>query len=302
MNPGIVAALVAFTTWGLYPLYFMLVAQVPPLQVVLHRSLWSLVFLALVLSVLGRWQWLVLLARQPRQWLRYAVCALLIGANWLVYVHAMQTQQVLQASLGYFINPLFNVALGVVVLRERLTAAQWLAVALATLGVAWLTWHAGGLPWMALALALLFGLYGLVRKTAPLGALEGLAAETLLLAPVAAMCMVWLAWSSPSTPSWLTPPTVYWLALSGPLTALPLMFFAIAARRLSLATLGLLQYLSPSLQLLLGILVFGERFDTTRAFGFALIWSALLVYSLDTLRRPAEDSDSLKVAPTTTGS
>lgn len=302
MNPGIVAALVAFTTWGLYPLYFMFVAHVPPLHVVLHRSVWSLVFMAILLGVIGRWQWLVPLARQPRQWARYGVCALLIAANWLVYVHAMQTHQVLQASLGYFINPLFNVALGVLVLRERLRVAQWLAVALAGLGVVWLTWLAGGVPWIALALALLFSLYGLVRKTAPLGALEGLAAETLLLAPLAAACMAWLAWRSTAAPIWLTPSTLAWLALSGPLTALPLMFFGIAARRLTLASVGVLQYVSPSLQLLLGILVFGERFDAARVIGFALIWSALLVYTLDAVRQTSNASTARHVAPATHGS
>ncbi len=281
MNPGVTYAVLAFTTWGLYPLYFRLITTVPPLEVVLHRSVWSLLFVLALLAWLKRWDWLRPLVRQPRQLAIYCASALLIGANWLVYVHAMQTQQVLQASLGYFINPLVSVALGVLVLGERLRPLQWLAVGLASLGVAWLTWRQGGLPWIALALALLFGVYGLVRKTAPLGALEGLAAETLLLAPIAAPWLIWLTIGHTQPVVEGQPLLLFWLVLSGPLTALPLLFFALAARRLPLASVGVLQYISPSLQFVLGIWVFGEAFDAMRLVGFALIWSALLCYSAD---------------------
>lgn len=282
MNPGVVYALLAFVMWGLYPLYFRLLTQVPALDVVLHRSVWSLLFVIAALAWLKRWSWVPPLLRQPHQLWIYAASALLIAANWLVYVYAVQTHQVLQASLGYFINPLVSVALGVMVLGERLRPLQWLAVSLASLGVAWLTWASGGLPWIALALAFLFGLYGPVRKTAALGAIEGLTVETTLLLPIAAPLLVWLTFTHPAPPA-ADPGTLFWLVLSGPLTALPLLFFTMAARRLPLAAVGLLQYLSPSIQFVLGVWVFGEAFDGLRLVGFALIWSALLVYSADAL-------------------
>lgn len=287
MNPGVLYAALAFVMWGLYPLYFQFVITVPPLEIVMHRALWSLAFVLAVLAWLHRWDWLAPLLRQPRHLAIYGASALLIGGNWLVYVHAMQTQQVLQASLGYFINPLVNVALGVLVLRERLRRLQWLAVALAALGVAWLTWHAGGLPWIALALALLFGFYGLVRKTARLGALEGLAAETMVLAPIALPWLLWLVAQPHASASATDAAMLGWLALSGPLTALPLLFFTMAARRLSLASLGVLQYLSPTIQFVLGVWVFREPFDSSRLLGFGLIWSALAAYSVDAWRQRA---------------
>lgn len=283
MNPGVAYALAAFTIWGLYPLYFRLLEGVPAIEVVLQRSVWSLVFVLGVLAVLRRWQWLAPLLREPRRLAVYAASALLIAGNWLVYVHAVQTHQVLQASLGYFINPLVSVALGVLVLRERLRRLQWLAVVLASAGVAWLTWRNGGLPWITLALAVLFGVYGLLRKTAPLGALEGLAAETLLLAPLALAGLAWATAARPEPLLEARPTLLVWLALSGPLTALPLYCYTQAARRLPLATVGVLQYLSPTLQFALGVWVFGETFDAARLAGFALIWAALACYSADAL-------------------
>ena len=178
MNPGFFYAFAAFGLWGLFPLYFRLIAAVPAVEVVLQRSLWSLLFIVLILAWQKRWSWLAPFLAQPRRLLRFGLSALMLIINTLAYVHAMQTHQVVEASLGYYINPLVNVLLGVLVLRERLGAVKWLAVGLAALGVLWLTWQLGRLPWIALALAGSFGLYGLVRKTAPLGALEGLALET----------------------------------------------------------------------------------------------------------------------------
>jgi chloramphenicol-sensitive protein RarD len=200
-----------------------------------------------------------------------------------VYVYAVHEHAVVEASLGYFINPLLNVVLGVVVLRERLRSVQWMAVALAALGVLWLTWLLGRPPWIALLLAGSFGIYGLIRKTAVLGALEGLMVESLVLAPVV---LPWLAWYSlrgggAFSPEHWDGATSLWLVLAGPLTALPLLAFAAAARRLKLATLGLVQYLGPSIQLALGVWIFHEPFDPGRLVGFALIWMALAVYSAD---------------------
>ena len=290
MNPGTLYATLAFTIWGLFPLYFQFIARVPPLEVVLHRSTWALLVVLGLLAWRGRWAWLGETLRQPRRLALFSASAALLSYNWLVYVLAVQTGHVVDASLGYFINPLVNVLLGVVVLRERLRRMQWLAVALAACGVAWLTWQAGQLPWIALTLAGSFGLYGLIRKTASLGALEGLALENLLLAPIVLPLLAW--WTLRHHGALLQGdlPTIGWLLLGGPLTAAPLLLFAAGARRLPLATLGMIQYLAPTLQLLLGVWMFHEPFDGRRLLGFVFIWSALALVSADALRfnlRPA---------------
>ena len=285
MNPGFFYAFGAFTIWGLFPLYFRLIQQVAPFEVVLQRSLWSLVFLGLLLTTLKRWAWLKQVLSEPRKLPLFAFSALLLACNWMVYVYAIQSHQVVEASLGYFINPLVNVLLGVLVLREKLSRVKWLAVALAAAGVAWLTWQLGRLPWIALALACSFGVYGLVRKTSALGALEGLALETLLLSPVVLPVLLW--WTATQGGAWAHGDlgTSAWLALSGPLSALPLLLFAMAARRLPLATVGLVQYWSPTIQLLLGIWVFHEPFNQARLLGFGCIWAALALVSAEALRQ-----------------
>ena len=285
MNAGVVYATLAFVMWGLFPLYFRQIAVVPPLEVVLHRSAWSLLFVLGVLAVLRRFGWLRDVLARPRRLGLFGISALLLSANWLLYVYAIQSGQVVEASLGYFINPIVNVLLGVLVLHERLNKAQWAAVALAAAGVLWLTVLGGRLPWIALALAASFGLYGLMRKTAPLGALEGLALETMLLAPLVVPLLAWWSFSGQGAMARGDLALDAWLVIGGPLTALPLLLFAAGARRLPLATVGLLQYLSPTIQLALGVWVFGEPFDRARLVGFALIWSALALYSLDAWRR-----------------
>ena len=283
MNIGLVYAALAFVIWGLFPLYFQFIRQVPPVEVVLHRTVWSLLFVLCILAWQRRWAWLGETLRQPRRVALFMGSALLLACNWMVYVLAVQTGHVVDASLGYFINPLVNVLLGVLVLRERLRLLQWLAVALAAGAVLWLTVQAGRWPWIALVLAGSFGLYGLLRKTAPLGALEGLALENLLLAPVAVPALLWWTFTRDGVLQHGPLSQVGWLLLSGPLTALPLLFFAGGARRLKLATLGLVQYLSPSLQLVLAVGLFNEAFDQNRLIGFALIWSALALVSADAL-------------------
>jgi chloramphenicol-sensitive protein RarD len=285
MNAGIVYAVLAFAAWGLFPLYFRQIAAVPPLEVVLHRSVWSLLFVLLLLAALRRFGWLRPLLQSPRQLVPFALSALLLSGNWLVYVFAVQSGQVVEASLGYFINPIVSVLLGVLVLRERLHRVQWAAVALAAAGVLWLTVQHGRLPWIALVLAVSFGLYGLMRKTASLGALEGLALETLLLAPLVVPALLWWTLRGSGAMAQGDLALDAWLVIGGPLTALPLLLFAAGARRLPLATVGLLQYLSPTIQLALGVWVFHEPFDRARLIGFAFIWAALLLYSLDGLRR-----------------
>ena len=281
MNTGIVYAALAYLSWGLFPLYFRQVAAVPALEVVLHRTLWSLVFVLALLAVRRQWAWMREVLRQPRVLGAFALSALLLAANWLTYVWAVNNSHVVDASLGYFILPLVNVALGYVFLHERPRPGQWLAVTVAAAGVLWLTVLTGRLPWIALVLALSFGFYGLLRKVAVLGALEGLTLETVLLAPVTmAVLGVW-AWQGQGALVQGDASTLGWLVLAGPVTAIPLLWFAAGARRIPLATMGILQYIAPSLQLALGVWLFHEAFDVSRLAGFVLIWAALLVYTLE---------------------
>jgi chloramphenicol-sensitive protein RarD len=283
MNSGVLYAALAYSAWGLFPAFFKLLGHVNPFEVVLHRMVWALVFLLCVLTVLRRWSWLRDVARQPRVLAAFGASALLLSANWSVYVWALQNGHVVDASLGYFILPLVNVAFGFAFLHERPRPVQWLAVAVAGAGVLWLTLQAGQLPWVALVLAATFGVYGLLRKVAALGALEGLTLETLLLAPFALGLLAWWAWQGQGVLVQGDAPTLGWLLLAGPLTAIPLLLFAAGARRIPLGTLGILQYISPSLQMLLGVWLYGEAFEPARAVGFYLIWLALVVYSLDSL-------------------
>ena len=280
MNPGIVYATWAYIAWGLFPLYFRQVVDVPALEVVVHRTLWALVVVLSLLALRRQWGWLGVVIRQPRVLGAFALSAVLLSGNWLTYVWAVQNQHVVDASLGYFILPLVNVALGCVFLRERPRPGQWLAVAVAAAGVLWLAVQGGRLPWIALVLALTFGFYGLLRKVAVLGALEGLTLETLMLAPVAAIVLGWWTWHGQGALAHADVATLGWLVLAGPLTAAPLLLFAAGARRIPMATLGILQYISPTLQFALGVWVFNEAFEPGRVVGFALIWTALLIYSV----------------------
>jgi chloramphenicol-sensitive protein RarD len=282
---GLGAAIGAFLIWGLIPAYLRALQVVEPGQVLSHRIVWCAVF---VLAWLGLRRELgaVRAAFANRGvLLRLAATSLLISVNWLVYIWAVNHGHVIDASLGYFINPLVSVLLGIVVLHERLNRAQQVAVAIATGGVLYLTIVAGSLPWIALSLALSFGLYGLIRKVVAVEAVPGLAVETLLLTPVAGGYLLWCQAHGTNA---LGPSTVtidVMLILSGLVTAMPLALFAFGARRIPLSTIGVIQYIGPSLQLLLGITMFGEPFPAVRALGFALIWLALLVYIGDGLLR-----------------
>ena len=246
-----------------------------------HRVFWSLAFLLILLAARRRWSWLVEVARQPRVLAAFAASAVLLSINWVTYIWAVGNDHVVDASLGYFMTPLVNVALGYTALNERLRRIQWFALSLATLGVLWLTFQAGQLPWIALILASSFGAYGLLRKIATLGALEGLTLETMVLLPAAIAGFWYLQASGSARFPTSDTATNLWLLGVGPLTAVPLLLFAAGARRLPLATLGLIQYLSPTLQFLIGIWVFHEPFSALRMVGFGLIWAALVLYSID---------------------
>jgi chloramphenicol-sensitive protein RarD len=281
MLPGLVSAALSYVLWGLFPLYFHQLAHVGAFAIVMHRSLWCFVFVWAILLALRRWRWLAGIARNPRLLGQFAASALLLSVNWLLYVWAVNHGQVVEASLGYFINPLVNVLLGTWVLGERPRRLQWMAVGVAAAGVLWLTLMLGRPPWIALGVAASFGCYGLLRKTAPLGALEGLALETMVIAPVALVVLLVLGAGHGGLFGGLHGADVGWLLLAGPITAVPLLLFAYGARRITMATLGTLQYLSPSLQFALGIWLYGEPLEPTRLLGFVAIWAALALYSAD---------------------
>ena len=283
MNTGILYAAAAYALWGVFPIYFKALQDIPPMQIMVHRIVWSFVFVLIILAFRRQWKWIGETMRRPKVLAGFAASAVLLSTNWFIYIWAVNNGRVIDSSLGYFINPLVNILLGYVLLRERLRGGQWLAVAIAAAGVLWLTWQTGGLPWIGLSLALTFGTYGLLRKTGALGPLEGLSLETLLLFPFAFGYLALLTaenqnafLSAPAASQWL-------LAAAGPITAIPLLLFAAGARRISMATLGILQYIGPSLQLLCGVLLYGEPFSGARVIGFALIWSALAVYTLEGL-------------------
>jgi chloramphenicol-sensitive protein RarD len=287
LSRGIVYALTAYLLWGVFPIYFKQVQSVAPLEVLANRMLWSLAFVAGLLTVLrgARWPRDLLRDRPPIGW--FVLSALAISLNWLIFIWAVNSGHIVDASLGYFINPLLNVLVGALFLNERLRPAHWAAVLLATLGVGWLTWSEGRLPWIGLSLAFSFSLYGLLRKRAPLGAVDGLAVETALLAPAAGAYLLWLAFRHESAlvdaliSSHLA--LVGWLLLAGPVTAVPLLFFAAGARRIPFATLGILQYVGPTLQLLIGVRLYAEPFDAHKLIAYSLVWIALAVFSLDGL-------------------
>ena len=285
MRSGILSAALAFLCWGLFPIYFHAIGDVPPMQILAHRMLWSLGFLLIVLALRRQWAWLAIV-RQPRVFWSFVASAVLLSANWLVYIWAVKNGHVIEASLGYFINPLVNIMFGYLLLKERMRAAQWAAIALAALGVGWLTWQSGTVPWIALFLAASFGGYGLLRKTAALGALEGLSFETMVLFPFAAGYIAWLTMNGAN--AFVNAPfdsTRLLLVAAGPITAIPLLLFATGARKIPLSILGLLQYLSPTIQFLLGVWLFHEAFSSERLVGFLMIWAALALFAGEGLWR-----------------
>lgn len=292
MNPGILYACIAYIAWGMFPIYFKALHDVPPMQVLMHRVVWSLLFLALLLTARRHWTWLGRALRDKKVLGGFLASALLLSINWLVYIWAVNQDRVVDASLGYFITPLLNVVLGFVILGERMRPLQWGAGGLAAMGVAWLTWHNGNLPWIGLLLAATFGTYGLLRKIAPLGALEGLTLETLVMFPLALAYLGWQTIEGSNTFLQASGNTQVLLAAAGPVTAIPLLLFAAGARRIPLSLMGLMQYISPSLQLLLGVALYHEPFGGARLTGFALIWTGLAVYSTESLwrswRKPAQ--------------
>jgi len=272
----------AYVLWGFLPVYFKLIYDVPALQTTAHRVVWS--FLLLVAIVAFRHEYNALRANLNRRTvLIYLGAATLLAANWLIYIYAVKAGFVVETSLGYFINPLVNVLLGMIFLRERLRSAQWVPVALAALGVAYLTFSVGSLPTIALALAFTFGFYGLVKKVAPLGSLHGLMLETSLMLIPATAYLIYEEASGVGVFGHAGPGVSILLVLLGGVTAVPLLLFASGARQVPLSTLGLLQYIAPTLQFLTGVLLYGEPFTRDRMIGFGIIWVALAIFSAEGL-------------------
>jgi len=279
---GLLLGISAYAMWGVLPLYLHLLQPVPALQVLSHRVLWSLLLLAAIVIALRKAKSIAAAAR-GRTLLLLLGSAALIGINWLVYIWSVQHAHVLDASLGYFINPLVNVALGMLVLGERLRRWQGVAIGLAALGVLLLTLHGGGTLWIPLALALSFGGYGLLRKVAAIDALGGLTVETLLLGPAALAVLLWADHSGTAAFGGSTRMDLLLIA-AGAVTATPLLLFAAAAKRLPYATMGLLQYIAPTLQFLEAVWLFGEPVLPVHLATFALIWSGCALYAWDSLR------------------
>jgi chloramphenicol-sensitive protein RarD len=281
---GVAFGASAFLWWGFAPLYFKAIGSVTPLEVLAHRITWSLVFLLVLLGLRGRLRTTFAMFRDRRTVLTMALTTCLIAVNWLVFIWSIANDHLVEASLGYFINPLVNVAFGAIFLRERLRRPQMVAVGLAACGVAWLTIQQGHAPWIALVLAISFAIYGLLRKLAKPSGLEGLTLETTLLFPLAVGWMLWrrsqgeLAFGASGWHISLL------LCAAGPITALPLIWYAEGVRRLRFSTIGFLQYLSPTFQFLLAVVAFGEPFTRSHAVGFGAIWAALGLYTWDTAR------------------
>jgi chloramphenicol-sensitive protein RarD len=281
MNRGLLAAAAAYILWGLLPIYWKLLDHIPALEILGHRVFWSFVVTVLLLTLRRNWHWVQVAWNQPSILRPFLFTALLLSLNWFTYIWATTNDHIVEASLGYFITPLVNVLLGFFVLRERLRPVQWMAIALAVAGVSFLTLNVGGLLWVSLTLALSFGIYGLLRKTARLGSLEGLSLEMAILMVPATGYLLTLERAGNGAFGHAGWTTTALLVGAGVVTAVPLLFFAYGAQRVSLTTLGILQYTAPTLQFLLGVLVYGESFTTTRLAGFSIIWLALLIYSIE---------------------
>lgn len=277
---GLIAAVTAYTLWGLLPIFFKLIHHVGPFETVAQRIVWSLILILVLMAMRGGLAPLAAILGNPRLMLPLSASALFIAVNWLTYIWAVTNHHVIAASLGYFLNPLVNVLLGMLVLKERLRRGQAIALAIAAVGVAIMAAAAIQTLWVSVALALSFAFYGLVRKLTPVHPMAGLGAETLILLPVALSYLGWLV-ATDTMVFGRDAPTTMLLIVSSAVTTVPLVLFAVAAQRLSLGTLGLLQYLAPTMQFLCGIFLFGERLSQGQIISFSLIWGGLLLFALD---------------------
>jgi chloramphenicol-sensitive protein RarD len=283
MNKGILYAAGAYIIWGLLPIYWKALDDVAAGQILAHRIVWSLLFVGGVLTVRHNWAWLRGAVARPRVLFTFAVSGSLLAINWFVYIWSVNAGFIVETSLGYFINPFVNVLLGFLVLKERLRPAQWLALSVALAGVLYLTFSYGAFPWIALTLAFSFGTYGFIRKTATLNSAEGLFLETAVLFLPAFGFLLLQDFRGAGAFAHNGPTSTLLLMGAGVVTSVPLLLFAAGARRITMTSLGLLQYIAPTLQFLIGVLIFHEEFGMTRLIGFGLIWLALVLYSAESV-------------------
>jgi chloramphenicol-sensitive protein RarD len=281
MSRGTLYALGCYIAWGFLPIYWKALSTLPGLETTSHRIIWSALVAALILTWQRNWRWLAQVAKQPRIVLTFAVAAILILGNWLIYIYAINNNQILETSLGYFINPLVNVLLGVLFLRERPRLWQWIAIAVASAGVIYLTYDYGRLPWIALGLAFSFGFYALLKKIATLPALEGLFLETAFLALPLTLYLIMLERSGQATFGHSSRQLDALLVISGVVTALPLLLFSASAKRVPLTLLGILQYIAPTIAFVIGIVLYHEPFSQSQLIGFSFIWVALALFTLE---------------------
>ena len=282
---GLLAAAGAFILWGVLPVYWKLLQEVPAYEILCHRMSWSLLLTLGLVLITGRRTVFLQALKERKNILTFTATGLLLAVNWLLYIWAVNAGFIVEASLGYFINPLINVFFGMVFFRERMRPVQWLALLLALLGVLYLTFYYGRFPWIALVLATSFAIYGLLHKKNSLGALDGLCLETGVLFLPAAAVLVGLACTGGGAFGRIDFSGTLLLVGTGVVTTVPLLFFGYAAKKIPLSTLGLMQYLAPSINLVLGIFVYGEDFPPARMIGFMLIWSALVIFMAENLLR-----------------
>ena len=290
MNKGILYAVGAYFLWGIFPIYWKLIHDVPALEIIGHRIVWAFLFVLIVVTIAKDWGGLKLALTDRKITLTFLVTGILLTINWLVYVWAVNAGFIVETSLGYFINPLVNVVLGVIFLRERLRLWQWIPVGIATLGVLYLTISYGSLPWIGLTLAFSFGTYGLLKKTAPLSSIHGFTLETGFLFFPALAYLLFLEFSGQGAFPHGSALETFLLVLTGVATGVPLLLFGAAARLIPLSTLGFIQYLAPTLQFLIGVFIYGEAFSRTQLIGFSFIWVALAVYSAESIRHSRKNA------------
>lgn len=281
MNKGFLYALVAYLSWGLLPIYWKSLHELPALEILAHRIVWSLLFVAIILTVRQDWTWLRKVSRKTV--LTFMAVSFLISLNWFTYIWAVNAGFVVETSLGYFMNPLVNVLLGSIFLGERLRRLQWVAIAIAAAGVIYLTISYGALPWIPLTLATSFGIYGLLKKTAALNSLHGLTMEMGLIFPLALGYLIYLTFTGTAAFTQVGLGIESLMLGSGVITAIPLLAFASAARRLTLTSLGLMQYMAPTMQFCLGVFLYHEPFSSVQLVGFSLIWLALAAYTTESI-------------------
>ena len=283
MNKGMLSALSAYLLWGVLPIFFKQLQHVPPLEILSHRAMWSFLLLFTVLALRKELKGFFLKVKEPKILLTFLISASLLATNWLVYIWAVTNGHIVDASLGYFINPLINVLLGMIFLKERLRRGQAVAILIAAFGVAYLAFSYGVIWWIGLVLGFSFGFYALLRKTAPLGSFDGLSLEIMCLILPGLGYLFYLHSTNAGLYGQADLMTTFLLTCTGLVTVGPLLFFAYGAQRITMTTLGILQYIAPTLQFLVGVLLYGELFTPARLIGFSIIWGALVIYTLESV-------------------